>query len=196
MLHTERNEIPAGIGARQADGGSGGGRAVLGELHHFRAGHHLKQILGALYLRRRRPREVATKLHLPAGGRNYARKSVAERHRAQPHSVLGEFVAINVPDMATKASGDESGREHRILIITFRISMRAAGYARARNASDPANLSRSGFLIRLRPTDSSARIRSRPCERIIVYIIFGRSIFRLTTLRKLRYLKSEGQLKQ
>jgi hypothetical protein len=55
---------------------------------------------------------------------------MAKRDSAQPHAVFDELVAINVPDVATKTSGNESRRQYRILIVAFRIGMRAAGYQR------------------------------------------------------------------
>lgn len=53
-------------------------------------------------------------------------KAMAQRHRAQSHSVFDKLVAVDVPYMAARASRDEAWREERVLIVALRVGMRSA----------------------------------------------------------------------
>src|SRR5438552_10835281 len=143
VVRAQRNEIPAGVRTGEADGGSSGSRAVLGELRHFCTGHNLKQIFGALHLQWRRPCEICTAPYLLDGSGNYLWISVAKRNGAQSHPVFDELVAVSVPDVTTKTFGNESGRQQRILIIAFRIRMRPARYHRMCARTQPIGRSKS-----------------------------------------------------
>ena len=53
---------------------------------------------------------------------------MAERHRAQTHSIFNILIAINIPHVTTLAALDVRSIEFRELIVTFGIGMRATGY--------------------------------------------------------------------
>ena len=79
--------------------------------------------------------------HLPVRRLDHRRVGVTQRDRAQTHAVLDEFVAIEIPDVAALAAGDEAGRALRPLVVSLGVGVRAAG-------NDVVNLAphRQGFL--------------------------------------------------
>src|SRR5690606_24722400 len=57
---------------------------------------------------------------------NHRLKGMAERHGAQPHAVLDELVAVQIPHVTAFASPYETRREFRELVIPLRVGMRPA----------------------------------------------------------------------
>ena len=126
MIATQCDAISSGMGARQLDRGRGGGRAVLGELHHVRAVDDAAQLLGALHLERRGPGEVDAVLHRGDRSAQHGGVGVTECHRAQPHAVLDELIAVDIPDPTALAPDDEARRAGGKLVVSLGIGMTAA----------------------------------------------------------------------
>ena len=56
---------------------------------------------------------------------------VAERDRAQPHAVLDELVAVDVPDVAALAARDQRRRELGVLVVALGVGVATARHERA-----------------------------------------------------------------
>ena len=70
--------------------------------------------------------KIDSKLDMLAGSLDDLWKGMTERDGAQTHAVFDELIAVQIPDVAAKAPGDEARRDDRVLVITLRISVRTA----------------------------------------------------------------------
>jgi hypothetical protein len=126
VLGTDGDEIAAGRGPRQFEGGCCRAGSVLRELHHLGAGDRGREPFRTFELDPRRPAEVRTGVeHLPYGLDDLG-VGVAERDRAQPRPVLDELVPVDVPNPATPPVGKHRRRLLGVLVGAFRIRVAAA----------------------------------------------------------------------
>ena len=123
----KRHHVPAGVSARELQGGRHHRRAVLGELHHLRIRYEFEEPFRAFHFERRGPIEVVAQQHRTMRGLDHARRGVAERDGAQAHRILDVFAPVGIPDMATVATCDERRRVHGILIVALRRGVATSG---------------------------------------------------------------------
>ena len=112
--------------------------AVLRELHHLRGRHHLEDRLRAVPLERRWAGEVDAVSHGLRRRVHDLGVAVPEEDGAQPHPVLDELPAVDVPDVGAGSALDQGRRLPGVLVVPLGVRMRTT---RDEQASPPLELS-------------------------------------------------------